>query len=185
MLLFPEAACPQTYEQHAGNLCMPRQMAALLQRDLNEVCDSLKDAEHRFLGTDTLERGRTSRVILQLCSKPILAWTVHEGHCYFYSTPQVRRSLLQRRVGAVTKMRKVQKATSTLLADEWLPWAKSLKQGHYRVDEEEFNEVQKAQGRNVQVLMKDSSRPRALLYRMTRVRDGATGMVHIHGLPQL
>ena len=52
----------------------------------------------------------TSRVILQLCrehglgaavvhnerfietlpGKPVLAWTVHEGHLYMYSTPQVR-----------------------------------------------------------------------------------------------
>jgi hypothetical protein len=32
--------------------------------------------------------------------------------------------------------------------------------------------------------MKDSCRPRALLYRLTRTRDGKTGTVHIHGMPE-
>ena len=206
-LLFPEAVCPEAFEQHADNLCAPRQIAALLKRDFDEICDALRDAEHRLTGTDTLEQGVTSRVILQFCrehglgaavvhnervietlpGKPVLAWTVHEGHCWFYSTPQVRRSLQQRRVGTVTKMRKVQKASATPLAAAWLPWAQKLEEGHYRVDEAELNDVRQwflAQGRTPQVLMKDSSRPRALLYRMTQARDGTTGTVHIHGMPQ-
>jgi hypothetical protein len=107
---------------------------------------------------------------------------------HFYSTPQVRRSLQQRRVGAVTKMRKVQKASATPLTNTWLPWAQKLEEGHYRVEEEELPEARQwflAQGRNLQVLMKDSILPRALLYRMTRDRDGATGTVHTHGMPQI
>ena len=40
------------------------------------------------------------------------------------------------------------------------------------------------QGRAPQVLLKDSTRPRALLYRMTQARDGRTGTVHVHGMPQ-
>jgi hypothetical protein len=40
------------------------------------------------------------------------------------------------------------------------------------------------QGRQAQVLMKDSTRPRALLYPMTAARDGQTGSVHIHGMMQ-
>jgi hypothetical protein len=107
-LLFPEAVFAEAYEQHADTLCPPRQIASILKRDFDEVCDALRDAEHRLLGTDTLEQGATSRVILEFCrqhglgaaivhnervietlpGKPILAWTVHEGHCYFYSTPK-------------------------------------------------------------------------------------------------
>ena len=34
------------------------------------------------------------------------------------------------------------------------------------------------------MLLKDSTRPRALLYRLTPARDGRTGTVHIHGMPQ-
>jgi hypothetical protein len=40
------------------------------------------------------------------------------------------------------------------------------------------------QGRNRQVLMKDSARPRAILYRMAQARDGRTGTIHIHRMPQ-
>ena len=118
--------CPEAYEEHGDNLCAPRQIAAILKRDLDEVCDELRDAEHRLLGTDTIDQGVTSRVILEFCKQhglgaaivhnervietmagtPVLAWTVHEGHSWFYSAPQVRRALQQRRLGAVTKLKK-------------------------------------------------------------------------------
>jgi hypothetical protein len=45
-------------------------------------------------------------VIETLAGKPVLAWTVHESHCWFYSTPQVRRALQQRRLGEATKLKK-------------------------------------------------------------------------------
>jgi hypothetical protein len=118
--------CPEAYEEHGDNLCVPRQIAAILKRDLDEICDELREAEHRLLGTDTIDQGVTSRVILQFCKqhgfgaaivhnervietlagKPVLAWTVHEGHSWFYSTPQVRRALQQRRLGEATKLKK-------------------------------------------------------------------------------
>jgi hypothetical protein len=95
-LLFPGAVCAEAYEQHADNLCAPQQIAAILKRDFDDACDALRDAEHRLLGTDTLEQGATSRVIIEFCrqhglgaavvhnervietlpGRPILAWTV-------------------------------------------------------------------------------------------------------------
>jgi hypothetical protein len=125
-LLFPEAVCPQAYQDHGDNLCAPRQIAAILKRDLGEICDELREAELRLTGTDTIEQGVTSRVILEFCrrhglgaaiihkervietlaGKPVLAWTVHEGHSWFYAAPQVRRALQQRRPGEVTKLTK-------------------------------------------------------------------------------
>jgi hypothetical protein len=125
-LLFPEAVCPEAFEDHGDNLCAPRQIAAILKRDLGEICDELRAAELRLSGSDTVDQGVTSRVILEFCKqhgfgaavvwnekvietmagKPVLAWTVHEGHCWFYSTPQVRRALQQRRLGSVTKLNK-------------------------------------------------------------------------------
>jgi hypothetical protein len=199
--------CAEAFEDYGDNMCAPRQIGAILKRDFEEICEALQDVEFRTSGTDTLEQGCSSRLIHEFCKqhgygaavvhtervletlvgKPVLAWTVNEGHCYFYATPQVRCALQQRRVGAVTKMRKVQKATTTPLASTWLPWAQKLEEGHYRVSEEELPEVRKRfleQRRKPQVLMKDSSRPRALLYRLTQARDGRTGSVHVHGMPQ-
>jgi hypothetical protein len=63
-LLFPEAVCPEAFEDHGDNLCAPRQIAAILKRDLDEICDELREAEHRLLGTDTIDQGVTSRVIM-------------------------------------------------------------------------------------------------------------------------
>ena len=160
----------------------------------------------RLSGTDTLDQGVTSRVILEFCKQhglgaaivhnervvetvagsPVLAWTVHEGHSWFYATPQVRRALQQRRLGAVTKLKKTQRPSSTPLASEWEPWAGELREGHFRADEEELPQIRLwflDQGRQPSVLLKDSTRPRALLYRLTQTRDGQTGTVHIHGMP--
>jgi hypothetical protein len=36
-LLFSEAVCPEAFEEHADNLCAPRQIAALLERDFDEI----------------------------------------------------------------------------------------------------------------------------------------------------
>jgi hypothetical protein len=62
-----------------------------------------------------------------------------------------------------------------------------LREGHFRADEEELSVIRLwflNQGRQPSVLLKDSTRPRALLYRLTQARDGQTGTVHIHGMPQ-
>ena len=99
-MLFPDAVCEVAFEDHGDNLCAPRQIAALLKRDLDEICDELRAVELRLHGTDTLDQGCTSRVILEYCrergygaavvhneavietlpGKPVLAWTVHEAH---------------------------------------------------------------------------------------------------------
>jgi hypothetical protein len=113
MLLFAEAVCAEAFEDYGDNLCAPRQIAAILKRDFEEICDALRDVEFRMTGTDTLDQGCSSRLILEFCKqhgygaammhngrvletlpgKPVLAWTVHEGHMFMYSTPQVRRAL--------------------------------------------------------------------------------------------
>jgi hypothetical protein len=107
-LLFAEAVCAEAFEDYGDNLCAPRQIAAILKRDFEEVCDALRDLEFRTIGTDTLEQGCSSRLILEFCQqhgygaavvhnervletlvdKPVLAWAVHEGHCYFYAKPK-------------------------------------------------------------------------------------------------
>jgi hypothetical protein len=150
-MLFTDAVCEVAFEEHGDNLCAPRQIAALLKRDLDEICDELRAVELRLHGTDSLDQGCTSPVILEWCrergygaaavhneqvletlpGKPVLAWKVHADHCFFYQTPQVRRALQQRRTGAVTKLRKVQGASKTPLASEWKEWKGEIAEGHF------------------------------------------------------
>jgi hypothetical protein len=68
-LLFPEAVCPEAFEDHGDNLCAPRQIAAILKRNHDEICDELREAELRLSGSDTLDQGVTSRVILESCKQ--------------------------------------------------------------------------------------------------------------------
>jgi hypothetical protein len=64
-------------------------------------------------------------------------------------------------MGAVTKMRKAQEATTTSLASTWLPWTCVLQEGHYCVEEDLLPEVHKYflwHGRSVQVPMTAAAR---------------------------
>jgi hypothetical protein len=63
-MLFADAVCEAAFEEHGDNLCAPRQIAALLKRDMDEICDELRAVGLRLHGTDTLDQGCTSRVIL-------------------------------------------------------------------------------------------------------------------------
>jgi hypothetical protein len=49
-LLFAEAVCPEAYEEREDNLCAPRQIAAILKRTFEEICDALRDVEFRMNG---------------------------------------------------------------------------------------------------------------------------------------
>jgi hypothetical protein len=85
-----------------------------------------------------------------------------DGAGWFYSAPQVRRALQQRRICAATKMKKVQRAVVTPRASEWVPWAQELRDGHVYVEEEDLPEARLwflNQGRPAQVLLKDSPGP--------------------------
>jgi hypothetical protein len=206
-MLFPEAVCETAFEQHDDNLCAPRQIAALLKRDLHEICDELRAVELRLHGTDTLEEGCTSRVILEWCrehglgaavvhneqvleilpGKPVLTWTVHESHCWFYQTPQVRRALQHRRTGPVAMLRKAQGPSNAPLASEWRPWKGEIAEGHFYAPEEELPTIRGwflSFGKPVKVLLKDACRPRALVYQLRQRVDEATGSCTIHGVPQ-
>jgi hypothetical protein len=67
--LFPEAVCPEAIESHDDIQCAPKQIMSILKRDFDDVCDALRDAEHRLLGADSLEQGVTSRVVLEFCKQ--------------------------------------------------------------------------------------------------------------------
>ncbi|HSG20437.1 MAG TPA: hypothetical protein VLA31_06670, partial [Burkholderiaceae bacterium] len=127
------------------------------------------------------------QVIESLPGRPVLAWTVHEAHCWFYQTPQVRRALQQRRTGAATKLRKVQGCSKVPLASEWREWRGEIAEGHFFAPEEELPIIRGwflSFGKPVKVLLKDTTRPRALVYQMRPRIDQVAGTCTVPGVPE-
>ena len=99
-LLYPEALCEEAFATSNDNLCAPRQMAALLKCDMDEILVRFCGISLELYGTEEWEdKGATPRMILEYCRKqgygcvvihneevienlpggnPILAFAVHE-----------------------------------------------------------------------------------------------------------
>ena len=127
------------------------------------------------------------QVLETLPGFPILAFTVHEGHSYFYKSTRVRQALMARRTGEVTRLKKTQRASSTPITSEWKPWENELEAGHFFVDENDLDSVRAwflDQGKHPKVMMKDKLQARGLLYNMTKRGEGKVGTCVVHSLPE-
>ena len=206
--LFAEALCDEAFEEHPDKLCCPRQIASILRLDLAEVCRDLLIVERALHQTESMEEiGCTPRMILEyarmnglgccilhneqvietLPGNPILAFTVHEGHSYFYKTTRVRQALMARRTGEITHLKKAQRCASTPITSEWKPWNEEIEAGHFFVDENDMSTVRAwflDRKKHPKVMMKDELRPRGLLYTLSKRGDGQVGTCVIHSLPE-
>ena len=121
------------------------------------MCNDLTGIERQLYQTETwVEKGATPRMVLEYCrmhclgcaivhneavietlpGRPVLAFTVHAGHSYFYGNQHVAKMLQRRRTTAVVRLKKEQRATTTPIAAEWKPWCRELVPGHYAISEE-------------------------------------------------
>jgi len=74
LFLFPEALCAEAFEASDDYLCAPRQIAAVLKRDLDQVVADLMAIELLLYNTADLHtRGCTPRVIIEYAKKHELA----------------------------------------------------------------------------------------------------------------
>ena len=200
-MLFQEAICKEAFEQHDDNLCAPRQIAALLKKDMGWVCGELSVASQELYGTgDWEDRGATPRMVLEFCKKqgygcvvlhneevietfagsPTLAFTVHEGHCWFYADAAVRRSLSKRNPNTA-QLRKGVKPTQTPAASEWKMFEQEVVPGHYWAKEDDISQVRAwmLQNRiNPKAILKDETRIRTLTVHLGRES------CHVHSLPE-
>ena len=201
-LLFPDQVCEEAYRIADDKMCAPRQIAAILKIAIGDVCARMSEVSQQLYDTDEWEeRGVTPRMILEYCKAehygccvvhneqvienlpghPVLAFTVHEDHCYFYSGAAARTALSKRRVEATIRLRKAQRPVQTPPAAEWEPWKGELRPGHFRVEEETISTVRgelMEKGVFPKVLMKDAGRIRALVCRLGK--ETCT----IHALPE-
>ena len=87
----------------------------------------------------------------------------------------------------MTKLRKVQGASKVPLASEWKEWRGEIADGHFFAPEEELPIIRGwflSFGKQVKVLLKDSCRPRALVYQMRQRVDQVAGPCTVHGVPE-
>ncbi len=206
--LFQDALCPEAFEEVDDKLCCPRQIAAVLKLDFGTVCNDLATVERLLYQTEKWEEeGVTPRMVLELCrmtgwgcaivhheqvletlpGRPVLAFTVHAGHSYFYSKQQVAKMLQRRRTTAVARLQKDQRNTTTPPASEWKAWGRELVPGHYAVAEDGLPQERAwflEHGLHPKVLLKSETSMRALLYNCTKRVEGCTGVVYLHALPE-
>ena len=71
---------------------------------------------------------------------PVLAFTVHEDHCWFYQDASVRRSLARRNPNTV-QMRKAQRPSQTPPASEWKLFEHEIVPGHFWVPDDSISQV--------------------------------------------
>ena len=156
--LFSDDLCPEAYEENEEDkMCCPRQIAIVLKLDFGAVCNDLTCIERQLYQTAMwTESGATPRMVLEYCrmhslgcaivhneavietlpGKPVLAFTVHAGHSYFYGNQYVAKMLQRRRTTAVVRLKKEQRLTTTPIASEWKPWCRELVPGHYSIPED-------------------------------------------------
>ncbi len=202
--LFSHAICEEAFEEKNDNLCAPRQMAALLKTDVGEVNREMVAISSALYGTGEWEdRGATPRMILEYCRRhsygcvvvhneevietlpgsPILAFAVHEEHCYFYKDVAVRRALARRKDPLTARLRKAQRQSSqTPPAEEWQLWNNEIAPGHFWVYDDDIGTVRAwflERGRAPKLIMKDETRIRTLVCNLK-----GTSSCYVHALPE-
>ena len=139
--LFQDAFCKEAFEHHDDMACVPRQISAVLKRDFGEICDDMSIIERALYGDEQWPvRGCTPKMVLEYCrmhnlgcavvhneqiveslpgKRPVLAFTVHENHCFFYSDRNVCNALASRKKGGVQRLKKEQKQSTTPVFRCW------------------------------------------------------------------
>jgi hypothetical protein len=101
-ILFQHAICDEAFAYVDDNMCAQRQIASILKQDLGGICYKFAEINKKMYGNDL--EGVTPNMVLEFCRNndygcvlvhnesiittlpgaPILAFTCHEDHCFFY-----------------------------------------------------------------------------------------------------
>ena len=120
-------------------------------------------------------------VIETHAGSPILAFTVHEDHCWFYQDASVRRALSKRNPNTA-QMRKAQRPSQTPPASEWKPFQDDIVQGHFWTWDDDISKARARmleKGISPKVILKDETRIRTLIVHLSK----ETCCV-VHALPE-
>ena len=120
--LFQDSFCKEAFENHDDMACVPRQIASVSKRDFGEVCEDMRIIERALYGDERWpDKGCTPNMVLAYArmhdlgaavihneqviesipgKRPVLAFAVHESHCYFYNDRSICNALASRKKGA-------------------------------------------------------------------------------------
>jgi hypothetical protein len=198
----PDGIVSEAFEAHDDRLCVPRQMAAVLRQDLDEVLRGLNDVVGNC---EWQEEGATAEMVVAYAKArglgwcvlhngtalesgrgwPALVFAVHEAHAYFYHGRSARTLMKRAPAGSVAERLNREPATGGVEAGLWEPWeAGALTAGHFWVEEGELDAVRGwflAEGRHPKVILKSEHQARSLEYTLSA--DEGRGVVVVHGLP--
>ena len=193
----PECFLEEAFEQHDDCLCVPRQLAALTHRSMEEVCasfDGLLEEGWREIGVrpQEIERWcalhghpyflvRTGKLV-KIQEPPEKlgkagAYCIYDGHAFFYKSA---RTVSNWHVATESSHKPVlhQDHKSTLPEmKEWqvLPWP--VEPGHFfTVDLEATRRKLLESGRSPKISLYKSSQIVALKYQCTQAADGCKGL---------
>ena len=132
---YSDCIMPEAFEEHDDMMCVPRQLAVLLKKDFDEVCRGMEQAEQALYGTCTWQtEGCSPRMVFEYCralglacvavhhdsvietlpgNKPIVAFTIHGSHCYFYKDRKARQMLLKREITKAPRLQKQARQSKT------------------------------------------------------------------------
>ena len=201
-ILFQHAICDEAFAYVDDNQCAQRQIASILKQDLGGICYKFAEINKKLYGNDV--EGVTPRMVMEFCRNndygcvlvhnesiittlpgaPILAFTCHEDHCFFYKDAAVRRALMQRRGEFTMRLQRAQRQTQTPPTSEWLPWKQQIAPGHFWTSDASTVRAWFLENkRSPKVVKKDVVVIRSLIYNL-RKNEGGPGVCHIHVLPE-
>ena len=114
--------------------------------------------------------------------RPVLAFAVHENHCYFYNDRGICNALVNRKKGGVQQLKKEQLQSTTPPYREWKRFEYEIRSGHFYCDENEIETVRSwclSQGWHPRLQMKDAVRTKSLKLHLKK-----DNICHIHGVPE-
>ena len=126
--LFQDAICEEAFERHNDMCCVPRQIAAVLKRDIGDMREDMSIVERALYKDEQWpEKGCTPRMVIEYAKmhslgvaeirnepmiesipgkRPVLAFAVHENHCYFYTSRGICNALASRKKGCVQRLKR-------------------------------------------------------------------------------
>ncbi len=201
----PEAYLEEAFEQHPDRLCVPRQLAVLTRRSMEEVCasfDGLLEEGWREEGVRPQEIEKWCALyghpyflvragkLIKIVDPPeklgkAIAYCIYDGHAYFYKSAKTVANWGAAKLlaGAVSRgeqgsrqvMQHEHRQTLPEMS-EWKQWAMPPTPGHFfHYDLEAVRKQLLESGRSPKVSLHKGSRVSSLTYLCTQAVDGCKG----------
>lgn len=191
----PEAYLEEAFQRHEDRLCVPRQLAALTRRPMEEICasfDGLLEERWREEGVRPQEiekwcalHGhpyflvRTGKLI-KIVDPPeklgkAIAYCVFDGHAFFYKSA---KTVANWTVTQSSTRQVIQHEHRQQLPEmsEWKDWSMPPTPGHYFHDDlDRVRRTLLESGRSPKVTLHKGARITSLAYKCTQALDGCTG----------